>query len=80
MVKYTDEEELWIAKLLFELDDGYEQEHEDMWDSCPRDLYEKLYEEFADDMPFTTYNGDEGTFDDWFWDNLELVKYRFEHL
>ena len=52
-------------------------------DTISVQLYDKLYRKFFHDMPITTANGDEGTFDEWFYDNIEMVQTEFadiEHL
>jgi len=60
-IKFTFEEQAEINSLYCgDLD----------WDDIPKALYEKLYDLFFNDMPLTTANGDEGTFDDWIQDRL----------
>lgn len=59
-----------INELLAQLEILVNEEEEDGFYSIVDDEYDVLTAHFAGDVPLGYLNGDDGTFDEWLWDEL----------
>lgn len=42
-------------------------------DDLPEDVEQRIMNDFADSIPYTTLTGDDDTLDNWIFDNYEMV-------
>lgn len=74
MVTYTDAEKMLIARWLFD-DSG-----DTILDDFPAELYDKLYEQYYQDMPYGVAKARTGTPHEWFEDNIGQLQMDFAAL